>query len=307
MKIKNYYRMARLDHWFKNILMLPGFALAIVLTNTPLLATLPAFAVAFFSTCLLASANYVLNEWLDAAGDRHHPLKRNRPSAVGVVDVWYVYLTYGLLVAAGLSLASLLTQQFLWLSLLFLVSAWVYNVKPLRTKDRVYLDVLTESLNNPLRLLLGWSAVLGDALPPSSILLAYWMGGAFLMAVKRYAEFRFIGDEKQAALYRQSFFFYNENKLLLSAFFYALSSAFFLGVFLIKYRVEFLLTFPLFAVLFVWYLAIGMKPQSVAQRPERLYREVNFLLYLAGLCLVVTLLFFVDLPWLQILTERVDY
>ena len=50
-----------------------------------------------------------------------------------------------------------------------------------------------------------------------------------------------------------------------------------------------------------------MKPQSAAQRPEQLYREVNFLLYLAGLCLVVTLLFFVDLPWLQVLTERVDY
>ena len=74
----------------------------------------------------------------------------------------------------------------------------IYNVRPIRSKDRIYLDVLSESINNPLRLLLGWSAVLAGMLPPSSILMAYWMGGAFLMAVKRYAEYRFINDPESS-------------------------------------------------------------------------------------------------------------
>ena len=48
----------------------------------------------------------------------------------------------------------------------------LYNVEPIRTKDRAYVDVLSESINNPLRFLLGWSAIVSDVLPPSSVLLA---------------------------------------------------------------------------------------------------------------------------------------
>ena len=98
----------------------------------------------------------------------------------------------------------------------------VYNVRPFRAKDRPYLDVLSESLNNPLRLLLGWSVVLGNQLPPSSVLITYWMGGAFLMGIKRYAEYRAIGDPVAAGRYRRSFRRYTETTLLLSSFFYAL-------------------------------------------------------------------------------------
>lgn len=183
----------------------------------------------------------------------------------------------------------------------------LYNVRPFRLKDKVYLDVLTESINNPLRLLLGWSAIASGVLPPSSILLAYWLGGAFLMAVKRFAEYRSIGNPEKASLYRRSFQHYTEENLLLSAFFYALCSALFLGIFLVKYRIEFLLTFPLFALLFVWYLAIGIKPHSPTQHPEKLYQETGFLAYIAVMCVAVALLFFVDIPLLHVLTESVRY
>jgi decaprenyl-phosphate phosphoribosyltransferase len=58
---------------------------------------------------------------------------------------------------------------------------------------------------------------------------------------------------------------------------------------------------PLFALLFVWYLHIGMKTDSVTQKPERLYQEPAFLAYVAFLGLVVTALFFTHIPWLSIL------
>ena len=32
----------------------------------------------------------------------------------------------------------------------------VYNVKPLRSKDLPIFDVLSESVNNPIRFLIGW-------------------------------------------------------------------------------------------------------------------------------------------------------
>ena len=178
-----------------------------------------------------------------------------------------------------------------------------YNVKPVRTKDKAYLDVLSESVNNPIRFMLGWSTIVSDVLPPSSIIIAYWMGGAYLMAVKRYAEFRFIGDPRRAGLYRRSFKFYSEEKLLLSLFFYAICSAFFLGIFLIKYRIEFIILFPFLAVLFMWYLSIGSRPNSVVQRPEKLYSEGWLMTYVAFLSALTIVLFFIDLPWLEVLVE----
>ena len=76
-----------------------------------------------------------------------------------------------------------------------------------------------------------------------------------------------------AGLYRRSFQSYREDTLLISSFFYAMCAGFFLGVFLVKYRIELLLGLPFVALLFAWYLKIGMKPDSAAQHPERLYRE----------------------------------
>jgi 4-hydroxybenzoate polyprenyltransferase len=305
--IKNYLFIARIDHWFKNIFMLPGLALAIIFTHPDIVQAITHSLIAIFSTCFIVSANYVINEWLDAEFDQHHPVKKYRPAVAGNMKAEYVYLEYALFSILGLGLALQLSPAFLIFSASLLFMGIVYNVSPFRTKDRAYLDVLSESFNNPLRFLLGWTAITSQVFPPSSILLAYWMGGGFLMAVKRYAEYRFINDPKKAGSYRRSFKVYTEKTLLLSSFFYAITSCFFLGIFLIKYRIEFLLSFPLFALLFVWYLGIGMKPLSPTQSPEKFYQEKNFMIYLIFLCLVVSLLFLIDIPFLHKLVEPLTY
>ena len=303
---KNYIAIARPDHWFKNIFMLPGTALALTMSSTPVNQdVLINIFWAVISTCLIASANYTINEWLDAEYDKFHPVKHNRPSVAGNISSFWVYSQWIILSILGLSLASLLGMHFFLYSLALLVMGVLYNVRPFRTKDRIYLDVLSESINNPLRLMLGWTAVVSNVIPPSSVLFAYWMGGAFLMAIKRYAEFRYIGDAEKAGLYRRSFKFYTEDTLMLSAFFYALTSAFFFGIFLIRYKVEFLLTVPFLALLFVWYMAIGMRKDSVTQRPEKLYQERRFMVYLVFLGILVTTVFFIDIPWLDILLNPV--
>ena len=300
--IKKYMAIARPDHWFKNIFMLPGTALALTMSTAPLNQDiLINIFWAVVSTCLIASANYTINEWLDAEYDKFHPVKYKRPAVTGNLSSFWVYTQWLFLSILGLSIAHFLGMYFFFYSAALLVMGVLYNVKPFRTKDRIYLDVLSESINNPLRLMLGWAAVISNVIPPSSVLLAYWMGGAFLMAIKRYSEFRFIGNAEKAGLYRRSFKFYTEDTLMLSAFFYALTSAFFFGVFLIKYKVEFLLTVPFLAFLFVWYMAIGMREDSVTQRPEKLYQERRFIAYLIFLGILIAMVFFIDLPWLDFL------
>ncbi len=291
-----YLKLLRADHWFKNVFMLPGTAIALLLTGLPFDPLKLLIGIA--STCLVASSNYVLNEWLDAGFDRFHPVKKNRPSVVEDLNPIIVYTEYALLAAAGLGLGALISPHFVAAAASLWFMAILYNVKPIRTKDRIYLDVLSESVNNPIRLALGWFVVTSVPLPPSSLSLGYWMLGAYLMGVKRYAELRSIGPES-AALYRRSFRAYTEEKLLISIQFYACSAAFFLGVFLVKHRVELLVTLPFIAAAFAWYLHIGMKQDSAASTPERLYRETGFISYLAFVVLLTAVVFVVDLPLLH--------
>ena len=297
--MKKYLALTRPDHWFKNVFALPGVAFAAILIDQPFKAFAGRLIIGLASLCLVASANYVINEWLDAEFDRFHPVKKNRPSVVGDLNRAVVWAEYVALLVVGLGLASLVSPFFLGASALLGLMGILYNVRPFRTKDRVYLDVLSESVNNPIRILQGWFIVSHEPLPPSSLVLGYWMGGAFLMGIKRYAELRFLGTGETVGLYRRSFRHYTEESLLISSFFYGMSAALFLGVFLVKYRIELLLSLPLLAILFTWYLYIGMKEDSVAQHPERLYQERAFGAYVGLVVVVVALLLYIDIPALR--------
>jgi len=304
--LKNYIAIARPDHWFKNIFMLPGIVIALALTHNQLsIQTGIHIGIAIVVACLLASANYTINEWLDAKTDIHHPIKKHRPSVSGAVKAPWVYTQWLILTTTGLLMAASINRLFLLAAAFFILMGILYNVRPIRSKDRPYLDVVSEAINNPIRLVLGWCAVVDNVIPPSSILVAYWMGGAFLMAVKRYSEFRHIDDHRQASLYRKSFAHYDENRLLLSAFFYALTSSFLLGVFLIKYRVEFIIAVPFISILFVWYLYLGMGKESIARTPEKMYKQKLFMGYVAFLSALLVMLSIVDIPSLNILLRTI--
>jgi decaprenyl-phosphate phosphoribosyltransferase len=300
--VRDYIRLMRLDHWFKNIFMLPGMFLAVHFDGFDVLRSHWLFAIeGVLATCLIASANYVINEWLDRSFDAFHPVKKNRPSVASSVEGPTVYALYTLLGATGLAIGYHISIPFVLTLAALLIMGIVYNVQPFRTKDRPYIDVLSESINNPIRLLLGWFALTSTPFPSSSIIVSYWMGGAYLMALKRYAEFRQIGDTVQASMYRKSFGYYTEKTLLASSVFYIILSSFFLGIFLIKHRIEYLLTFPFFSLVFVKYFLIAQKPNSIVQYPEKLYRERDFLMWSVGLTFMFAVLTVVDVPFLAVL------
>jgi 4-hydroxybenzoate polyprenyltransferase len=188
-------------------------------------------------------------------------------------------------------------------SWLFIMGS-AYNVEPLRTKDVPFLDVLTESVNNMIRLLLGWFVLTDNCLPPCSIIIGYWMAGAFLMAIKRFAEYRMIGDPERAGLYRKSFRRYTESSLLVSSFVYALASTFLIGVFLVKHRIELLVSMPFMIALFGKYVAIAYKPDSAAQKPEKLYRERGLMALTFLFVLSILVGSFISIPGLGVFATR---
>jgi 4-hydroxybenzoate polyprenyltransferase len=294
-----YLKIARFDHWIKQLFIIPGIVFAFVFMKTADAGLLFRIFWGFIAACCIASTNYIINEWLDAAFDQYHPTKKNRPVVCAGLQTRCIIAEYLTFAFAGLLSAWFVSRPvFFTVSLLFFMGI-VYNVPPVRSKEIPYIDVLSESVNNALRLLIGWFIVTDKFLPPVSIVLGYWMGGAFLMAAKRFAEYRMIGKKSRAALYRKSFRYYSEKSLLLSAFFYAMLSVFFCGIFMIKYRIELLLAIPLLCGLFCVYLNICYKPDSSAQKPEKLFREKGLLLYTLFFVILLVALVFFNLPFLQ--------
>jgi len=300
----SYIQIARPDHWFKNVFMLFGVVLAMFYrpdafqSADAMLQIGKTIFVGLCAVCLIVSSNYVINEILDAPTDRSHPSKCFRPIPSGKVKLFWAYLEWIVLGAAGLGIAWTLNAPFFWSGAVLLLMGCAYNIPPVRTKEWIYLDVLSESVNNPLRLMLGWYLILPAQVPPLSLLISYWMVGAFFMATKRFAEYRWINDPERAAQYRKSFRRYSEENLLVSMFIYAIASALFLGVFIVRYRLELVLAFPILAGFYGYYLYVGLKPNSAVQNPEHLYRERGLMAYLT-LCLgAFLLLMFWDIPWL---------
>lgn len=292
-----YVQIARPDHWAKNVLMAPGIAVALFYEPERFTwRTAVAVSLTLAATCFVSSSNYVLNELLDAATDRFHPRKSSRPVVCGRIRQRWALLEWLLLAAVGFGLASAVGQPIALTAAAFWLMGILYNLPPVRLKDLPYLDVLSESANSPLRLGLGWFAVIPDRVPPLSLVLVYWMSGAFLMAVKRLSEYRELSAHRLAGPYRRSFHFYTEQRLLVSSVFYAVLGAQFGGMFILRYRLELVLMAPLIAALFAHYLQISYKPLSAVQHPERLYRERQLSAYLA-LCLILfVVLMFVHIP-----------
>lgn len=292
-----YVRLARPDHWFKSAFMLLGVLLALFYQpHLWRLAALPALALALFCTCIVASSNYVLNELLDADRDRLHPVKQNRPAVQGRIRWWPAILEWLGLGALGVGLAFRLNRVFGVVALALWLMGCVYNIPPVRSKELPYLDVLSESLNNPLRLLLGWHAFIVDRFPPVSLLLAYWMLGAFFMATKRLAEYRHLGDKERAAAYRSSFRHYDAERLLVSIVFYVTLAALFLGIFIVRYKLELILAVPGLAAFLAYYFRLGLLADSPVETPEKLYQQRALMLGVLGMAALCILLMLSDIP-----------
>ncbi|MGI9146797.1 MAG: UbiA prenyltransferase family protein [Chloroflexota bacterium] len=297
---RGHIQIARIDHWFKNVFVLPGIIAAI--GSDP--AHVPArlwinVLVGLFATCFVASSNYVINEVLDARTDRFHPIKHTRPVPSGKVSVPLAYVQWIVLMLMGVGLGLVVSIPFSVTLFVLWCMGCIYNIPPIRTKDLPYIDVLSESINNPLRMLAGWFIASTASIAPASLLLSYWMVGCFFMATKRYAEYREIGDPARAAAYRKSLGHYSLDRLMVCIMFYASTAMLFLGAFIMRYRLELILAFPLVALVMAIYLSLSFKDNSPAQNPEGLYREPWLMVAVVACTVLMGVLLLVNIPIMQ--------
>jgi decaprenyl-phosphate phosphoribosyltransferase len=292
-----HLQIARFDHWVKNVFVLPGFVVALGLDPRPVgFPLLVRLGVGLLATGFIASSNYVLNELLDGRFDSLHPTKRDRPVPSGRVSIPLGYAQWLFMMVVGLALAWQVGKPFTLTMIWLWVMGCIYNIPPVRSKDLPYVDVLSEAINNPIRMLAGWFVVVPNAVAPASLLLSYWMVGCYFMAIKRFSEYRMIGSAERASSYRKSFAYYDERRLLVSITFYASAAMLFLGAFIMRYRLELIFSFPFVALVMAAYLSVAFKDDSAAQAPEKLYREPYLMAAVIVCAVVMSVLCFVDVP-----------
>jgi decaprenyl-phosphate phosphoribosyltransferase len=182
-------RVGRPKQWVKNLLVFAAPGAAGVLTHLhPLLLALGAFGV----FCLAASGTYFLNDVLDAEADRHHPQKRLRPVASGMVSPVLAASVGAALMALSIGLAWWLAGS--RLALVIAIYVCVSTAYSVRLKHVPVLELAGLSSGFILRAIAGGIAT---GLPLSDwFIIVTSFGSLFLAIGKRSAEHSSLGDTR---------------------------------------------------------------------------------------------------------------
>jgi decaprenyl-phosphate phosphoribosyltransferase len=183
-------RTARLKQWPKNILVFAAPGAAGVLTHwVPLMHTLGAFA----AFCVVSSGTYFINDTADAAIDRHHPVKRHRPVAAGVVSKPLAVAVGATLMLVGVAAGTALAWRLGLVLAIYIVVQFAYSFY---FKHQPIFDLAAIAGGFVLRAIAGGVAV---PVPVSEWFLVVATFGSLLMATgKRVAEHAELGAGRGA-------------------------------------------------------------------------------------------------------------
>lgn len=156
-----WLRALRPHQWLKNALVFLPLVTAFAFDEAGMwLHTLEAA----LAMCLAASAGYLVNDLLDMQSDRHHPRKRERPFAAGVLAPSHGFAAAAMaMLVAGLLAVSVNPGVLFWL-FLYVVSTLAYS---LWLKRRPMFDVVTLAGLYVLRIEIGAAA--------AGISVSFWL------------------------------------------------------------------------------------------------------------------------------------
>jgi 4-hydroxybenzoate polyprenyltransferase/phosphoserine phosphatase len=154
-----WLRALRVHQWLKNVLVFVPLFTSFSFWD---LGAVAAALLAFVAFGLMASGTYVFNDLWDLDSDRQHPRKRRRPFASGALPIAQGVLVALIMMAAALSVATLVSGQFLAVLCIYLVATTSYS---LVLKRYVLMDVMMLASLYTLRVLAGAVAIGVDLTP----------------------------------------------------------------------------------------------------------------------------------------------
>ncbi|MEY2524056.1 MAG: decaprenyl-phosphate phosphoribosyltransferase [Ilumatobacteraceae bacterium] len=182
-------RQARPKQWVKNLLVFAAPGAAGVLNEwTSLWRAL----VIFVAFCLASSGTYFWNDLLDADSDRNHPTKQHRPIASGAIPTGIGRVVGTVLLLAGIGLAATTRWQAALVVAGYVALTSLYSTV---LKHVAVVDLIAVAAGFVLRAVAG--AVATDVQMSKWFSLTTSFASLFIVAGKRYAELRDLGEDAQ--------------------------------------------------------------------------------------------------------------
>ncbi len=177
--MKYYIKLLRPHQYVKNIFILSPLFFSFKFRDTDLLFRVLLVTACF---CLVASAIYILNDYLDIEEDRKHPTKKNRPLASGKVPKNHALIIMVLLVVVGAGGMTFVSINALILTGIYVLNNILYSY---RLKHVPLLDISMISIGFVLRLFIGEAAGEGELPLSMWIILCTFLLAMFLAMAKR--------------------------------------------------------------------------------------------------------------------------
>ncbi|MFZ3102157.1 MAG: decaprenyl-phosphate phosphoribosyltransferase [Desulfitobacteriaceae bacterium] len=193
----------RPGQWSKNLLV---FAALIFSLKSVTIEMVINSIYGFIFFLLVSACVYILNDFMDREADRHHPTKRFRPLASGVLDPHLTIAFGGILLIACLGLSALFSIPFSLLLTLYFIINVLYSTG---LKHVVILDVMIVASGFVLRAIGG--AVLISVKVTPWFLICIMFLSLFLAISKRRHEL--ILSQESDAVPRKVLQFYNKELL----------------------------------------------------------------------------------------------
>lgn len=146
---KLYLKLIRPHQWIKNVILFAGLIFGKKFTHFE--SVIHSFE-AFLLFSLIASCQYVINDYLDREEDAKHPEKRHRPFASGAIDPTRTLIFTTILFCASMIFSYILHPYFFWLVGFYFIFNILYSVY---LKHTVILDVMAISVGFVIRAIAG--------------------------------------------------------------------------------------------------------------------------------------------------------
>lgn len=185
-RIGDIVRTARPQQWLKNVLVLAAPGAAGVLDNWTSL--LPALLI-FCAFCSTSSGTYFWNDVLDAESDARHPRKKSRPVAAGRLSRRLAAALGSALLVLGSALAFVVEWRAGVAMIVYAVLTLSYSSV---FKHVAVIDVMVVASGFVLRAIAGAEATHVEM--SNWFLICVSFGALFIVAGKRFAELREMGD-----------------------------------------------------------------------------------------------------------------
>lgn len=225
--IKEYLKLMRVKHYFKNILIFLPLIFSGDLFN---ITKISVCLIGYIAFSLIASFVYIVNDIRDIENDRKHPVKKNRPLASGKISkkqgIIFAIVLIGIayMINAIPVLLKMLSINNFVVSVLFMTLYIIINIAySFGLKKQPIIDVVILVLGFLIRILYGSTIT---NIEVSNLLYLTVIAGSFYMGFgKRRNEIIKQGDTSREVLKRYNKEFLDKNMyvcLTLSIVFYAL-------------------------------------------------------------------------------------